>query len=309
MMNYVILDMEWNQPYSSESMIRKPIKLCGEIIQIGAVKLDESYCYADSFKMNIRPKYYKKINRYVAKLTKIANEDLKTGLPFSEACEEFLKWCGDDFVFLTWGADDFPMLRDNMLIHGLNPDVLPKVFNLQVIFCSQKLEMFRQVSLSEAMLAVNAQMLEAHDALNDSMSAYEICKRLDLEKGIAEYENNVAQMIGKKYKTEEIGKLFSCKKEVFSDSDVMKFKCPECGEEAFCEEAVAKTKGKSISVAKCKNGDSFFVKFRFVPKKGGRLAVFRTLKTLKPGEKAYYYQKKALAESKKRTTAELKAEP
>ena len=37
----IVLDLEWNQPFSMRSMITTPVRLHGEIIQIGAVKLNE----------------------------------------------------------------------------------------------------------------------------------------------------------------------------------------------------------------------------------------------------------------------------
>ena len=39
-MNYIVIDLEWNQPLSPQRMIREPFNLGGEIIQIGAVKID-----------------------------------------------------------------------------------------------------------------------------------------------------------------------------------------------------------------------------------------------------------------------------
>ena len=41
-MNYIVLDMEWNQANSYAEMVKDPIMLTGEIVQIGAVKLDET---------------------------------------------------------------------------------------------------------------------------------------------------------------------------------------------------------------------------------------------------------------------------
>ena len=42
-LNYIILDMEWNQPFSKSSTKElNRIKLIGEIIQISAVKLNEN---------------------------------------------------------------------------------------------------------------------------------------------------------------------------------------------------------------------------------------------------------------------------
>ena len=47
-MNYIVVDLEWNQAMSSKSSVfnKLPIKLRGEIIEIGAVKLDENMCPA-----------------------------------------------------------------------------------------------------------------------------------------------------------------------------------------------------------------------------------------------------------------------
>ena len=47
-MSYIVLDLEWNQAMSSNASVfnRLPIHLSGEIIQIGAVKLDDDFCPA-----------------------------------------------------------------------------------------------------------------------------------------------------------------------------------------------------------------------------------------------------------------------
>lgn len=58
-MNYIVLELEWNQPYSMKSMIRSPVYLQGEIIQISAVKLDEQFNLLDTFKIMVTPKYYR----------------------------------------------------------------------------------------------------------------------------------------------------------------------------------------------------------------------------------------------------------
>ena len=47
--NYIVLDMEWNQPKSLQNMLVNSMALRGEIIQIGAVKLDENYRLLDTF--------------------------------------------------------------------------------------------------------------------------------------------------------------------------------------------------------------------------------------------------------------------
>ena len=98
--------MEWNQALDRSRVVQSPVVLRGEVIQIGAVKTDESFNLIDKMKLNIAPKYYKKMNRHVEKITGITNEQLAAGEKFPEAFQRFKEWCGDDFRFITWGFDD-----------------------------------------------------------------------------------------------------------------------------------------------------------------------------------------------------------
>ena len=54
-MNYIILDMEWNQALSREKMVHTPLTLRGEIIQIGAVKTNERFELIDKTRIAVRP--------------------------------------------------------------------------------------------------------------------------------------------------------------------------------------------------------------------------------------------------------------
>ena len=42
-MHYIVLDFEWNQPLSEKEMLMEPFPFDSEIIEIGAIKLDESF--------------------------------------------------------------------------------------------------------------------------------------------------------------------------------------------------------------------------------------------------------------------------
>lgn len=81
-MQYIILDLEWNQPLSKQQMVRKPFKLRGEIIQIGAVKVDENMQTIDTFGIMIKPKHYCTMNKKVQELTDITDAHLATGVLF-----------------------------------------------------------------------------------------------------------------------------------------------------------------------------------------------------------------------------------
>ena len=199
-MEYVILDMEWNQPISKKHYIKSPVNLVGEIIQIGAVKLDSNFCLTDTFKCNVSPKFYTSMNKIVEKITNITSEDLKAGLPMKEAISLFKDFCGNDFIFLTWGFDDVPILKANLKIHKINADWIPEFYNLQLIYTHQIPNEHRQIALETAVDAVAEQKKEAHDALNDAINTYAVCKHLDLSEGLKIYAKELITKEKKKVK-------------------------------------------------------------------------------------------------------------
>ena len=187
-MNYIVLDLEWNQPTSRNKLITDPVKLYGEIIQIGAVKFDSGFNKLCDIRITVSPKYYTEMNHYVRALTGIRTRDLKAGTPFPEALSRFKEWCGEDCCFITWGPDDIAMLTANMKLHSIDDSDLPRCYNLQLIFNKQITGEDRQWSLASAMEKLELPLdLACHDALNDAIYTARICAKLDMEKGIAEY--------------------------------------------------------------------------------------------------------------------------
>ena len=139
-MQYIVMDMEWNQPWPGSPSSKKvlPVQIRGEIIQIGAVRVTEDQQVADEFQIMIKPKYYRHLNRRVSKLTGIKESRLRDeGVPFAEAMEQFREWCGEDIVFLTWGFDDIGILRENLQLHKLDIDWTGRWYNAQMIFNAQ----------------------------------------------------------------------------------------------------------------------------------------------------------------------------
>ena len=125
-MNYVIFDLEWNQCGSEREILTDPVCLPGEIIEIGAVKLDDAFQKIDELRLFIKPQFYTKLHRRIVTLTGIWDKELaEKGLPFPEAYAEFMKFCGDEYSFMTWSRSDLPILVDNMLLHGIDTSNLP----------------------------------------------------------------------------------------------------------------------------------------------------------------------------------------
>ena len=107
-MQYIVLDMEWNQAWpGSYAAKRVPEKFRGEVIQIGAVRVTDRQIVGDEFQVLIKPKVFRKLNKKVSQLTGIKDAQLaEFGVPFPEAMEQFRSWCGENVTFLTWGFDD-----------------------------------------------------------------------------------------------------------------------------------------------------------------------------------------------------------
>ena len=191
-MDYIVLDMEWNQPWPGSPSARKvlPVQIRGEIIQMGAVRVTEDQQVLDEFQVMVRPKYYRSLNRRVSKLTGIKESRLKAeGIPFAEAIDRFRAWCGEDVVFLTWGFDDITILRENLQLHELPYDWVDRWFNAQMMFNAQTDGSTSQKALKTAMEIFGIEASRpAHDALGDAYHTALICARLDLKRGMEEYQ-------------------------------------------------------------------------------------------------------------------------
>ncbi len=259
-MNYVILDFEWNQAASKSETITAPIRLNGEIIQIGAVKTDENFKLTDKFDAYISPRFYTVMNRHVQKITGISGELLSLGEPFADVYKKFINWCGNEFGFITWGYDDIPMLVSNLIIHGIDPPVF-KHYNLQLIFKNQADNSREQWSLSDAVAKLGIEAnAEAHDALNDAVFTYKICEKLDMEKGIAEYssmkterreaiETKVFQIMGKRRTNLE-------------SEGITSVKCPLCGLPLVLREWIYFDNRKQSTLGFCAEHGEFLIKIR-----------------------------------------------
>lgn len=107
-MSYVILDLEWNSAYSYKLQ-----RFVNEIIEFGAVRLNDHLEIESTFSSLVKPKIGRKLNGKVKQLTKISITELKQdGVSFLTAAERFAEFLGDSAV-LTWGTSDIHALIEN----------------------------------------------------------------------------------------------------------------------------------------------------------------------------------------------------
>lgn len=177
-MQYIILDLEWNNTYG-----RKVNGFINEIIEIGAVELDENLNVSDTFTRIIKSQIGKKLRSSFKKLANITNEDLNGGIPFTKAVSELGKWIGKgESTILTWGDGDIRVLIDNYrYLNGISVIPFLKYYaDLQAVVQSVlKVPASRQIGLSAAAqnFGIDMEGYDTHRALGDSLLSAECLKK------------------------------------------------------------------------------------------------------------------------------------
>ena len=118
-MNYIVLDLEWNQSSTGKEEVSKVLPF--EIIEIGAIKLNSDRKMTDEFSELIKPQVYHEMHHIIRKLIHLQMEELEKGKSFVEIMEKFRVWCGQDYIFCTWGPLDLLELQRNIRYYQLEP--------------------------------------------------------------------------------------------------------------------------------------------------------------------------------------------
>ncbi len=185
-MNYIVFDLEWNQsPKGKEGAIDH---LPFEIIEIGAIKLDENRNPIGEFQQLVSPSVYSQIHYKISEVTHL---DMKTlqreGVPFSEAISSFLAWCGKDFWFVTWGSMDLTELQRNMVYFGEEiPFPMPLLYyDLQKLYSLEYHGGDEKMSLDQAVEEMGIPVDEEkpfHHALDDAFYTGQIMAKMGFDQ-------------------------------------------------------------------------------------------------------------------------------
>lgn len=275
-MSYIVLDLEWNQAMSSNASIFNylPIHLAGEIIQIGAVKLDENLRPAEEYKSDVKPVYFRRMHYKVKKLTGIDKDRLNRSEPFPVVFEQFRHWCGENPVFVTWGNDDRRIMEQNIIIHDLDWDWIADWVNLQLIYNMQTGGDKNQKSLATAMEHFSIEQTRiAHDALGDAYNTALVCSHLDFHTGLEQYEeathilpSDSASVAGKEG-SEPVEHSSFCgyiaRSEAFSDEQISQVLCPDCATPLSEGRWVNQGDRRYMNLVECEEHGKFLVRLKF----------------------------------------------
>ena len=308
-MNYVVVDLEWNQAMSSKSSVfnKLPIHLGGEIIEIGAVKLKEDMTPGEEFTIDVKPVYFRRMHYKVKKITGFDKERLAHGIAFADALEQFRAWCGEDITILTWGFDDIAVLRENLAVHGMEADWASRWYNAQLIFNAQTDGSSNQKALKTALEIMEIEPSRpAHDALGDAYHTALICARLKLAEGIAVYEQSLRDHENGFHGAElpgclarSVHKGYENRTQLLGAMSGAENVCPVCGGPMRAGKWYAQPGRRYFTMASCPEDGEFYLRVRIVPTEDGQLRANRLV--YEPSEELNaVYEKLASAPKRRR---------
>lgn len=195
-MNLIVFDLEWNIGYQPK-LFRyhgAELTLRGEIIQIGAVKINERAEVLDTFEITLKPRIFRKLQHHIAQVTGLSQGDLETGVPIREGLARFVNWAGPDAEFAEWGLDDVPVLKQNLFLYELDERWPTRWYDLQRIFLRyyprQEGEGMTLESVVDRLGIPKEEPF--HNALDDALYTVKICRKLPLAEGLAGYPDEEA---------------------------------------------------------------------------------------------------------------------
>lgn len=173
----IFIDFEMN--LTDSRLVRKK-NLRHEIIEIGAVRMDEHFHPVDRFRVFVRPQYNGVIERSIFKLTGISNAAVSEAVSLPAALDALEAWCGaDGFEVYAWSTSDLAQLRKECRFKGID-----SIFLDEIVQWHDFQEDFRQM-LGEAYIlslsnALHRAGLEPEGSLHDaSWDAYNSARLME----------------------------------------------------------------------------------------------------------------------------------
>lgn len=299
-MNYIVMDLEWNQ--SNTGLEEAVEKLPFEIIEIGAIKLNEIGDMVSEFSELIKPAVYHEMHQITSRLIHLQMQELERGKPFEEVAGRFFKWCGgESYRICTWGGTDLTELQRNIRYYNMEP-----LSNGPIAFCDVQ-KMFSLAfedgkSRKALEYAVDFLKIEKdipfHRAFSDAYYTAEIMKRIVAER--PQVLKNVSYdvfhpPVDRKSEikvqfdtyTKYISREFADKAEAFADKEVISSKCYLCHRNLKKKVRWFTSNGRHYyCLAYCEKHGHLKGKIRIRHSEGGMIYIVKTTRLITPEEAA-----------------------
>lgn len=291
-MNYIVLDLEWNQADDLKTKLEN--ELLFEIIEIGAVKLNSEKEQIDSFHELIKPQVFDRMNQVTGEIVHINIKELENCRSFKEVAEDFVRWCGEDYIFCTWGNLDLPELQKNMDFYNMTrlSEKPFAYYDVQKLFSIAYEDKKKRRTLQYAVEFLNLkEEVPFHRADADAVYAAEILKKVaEKENVFNNYSFDTYRL--PKNKAEEINVVFddyakyisrefTSKVLAMNDKDVVSTRCFLCNEKTKKKIPWFSNNGKSYySVMVCPKHGNIKGKIRMKKSSYDKIYVVKTMKQI-----------------------------
>lgn len=178
--NYLVIDLEMCGVKGSNRKKMRGEK--HEIIQIGAVLLDNKYRIVDEFSSYVQPEYGE-VDEFIENLTGIKQEILTNAPKLRVVLMNFASWlAGRKPMVLSWSDSDYHQLQKEMRIKKIKHHVIQDLFDEWSDFqrsFDKMLGLKNQFALEDAMKISRVDFMgKMHDGLCDAYNTARLFKKV-----------------------------------------------------------------------------------------------------------------------------------
>ena len=318
-MDYIVFDLEWNQ--SNTGKEKEAEKLPFEIIEIGAIKLNSERKEVSRYHQLIKPKVYHEMHLITQKLIHLQMKELEKGIAFPQAAAEFLEWCGDDYIFCSWGPLDLLELQRNMKYYEMEPisDRPVAFYDVQKLFSIAYEDRKSRRSLEYAIDFLNIKKDSPfHRAISDAYYTAKILSSIDNKSVFSNISYDTFVLPKSKDKeifavfdnyAKYISREFEDKTEIMADRQIMSSKCHICHKNLKKKVRWFTPNGKHYyCVANCDKHGLMKFKIRIKKSENNKVYVVKTMKYISKEEADIIKIKKERSKEMKKIKKQQKAQ-
>ena len=155
-------------------------KLSSELIEIGAVRMDDSFAVVDTYQSYVKPEFGP-MDAVIIDLTGITDDKVKDAPEFFEAMDDFAAWIGpEETQFYSWSMSDIRQFQHEALFKSYPGEIIQRMESHWTDFQEEfrrLLGLHHRIKLSYAVSAADYEFQGAqHTALADAVNTAEILR-------------------------------------------------------------------------------------------------------------------------------------
>ncbi len=203
----LVIDLEMNGIGTEEIPM-------GEIIEIGAVILNDDFEIVSEYNTYVKPDNIK-ISNGVQVLTNITIDRLLTAPSIKEALEELIKSTPniEETTLYTWSDSDTNAIVSELSSKDIHIDEVSKLceeyVDIQEIF-GRQVGIENRINLTKALNMIGLEFTgREHGALADAINTAQILKEIETDQGVRKTIENINSYMTSEPLTSSIASLFS----------------------------------------------------------------------------------------------------